>query len=405
MKKLLFLSLISVSTIALVSCDGFEKKIDKDDANEIIEVATEKSEARIKELSKGNVAGFNFNANFNLSAKNSQEYYEELQKNDNQKIVENEISINGNGELKANLDYVNLNQSNLAGSEIYLYGKLSSTEKEQTDVDDICLYLNGKNLYSVYPSDTDSTVNTQTLADEEANSIAEVLALTLKPEELMKYISEISGSVVKPDPNQPIENPYSETMELVEGFFNDTVTAQQLVDHIDEEFFGGEMFTYALEGTEPFIVKTLDRFEDISPANYFDYTKVSNKSGTTLYSKFNYEKWALASKDSLKEVKNELVAEKESLAFYNIVEELIEVYLPKKIQYDFGLSINKEGIISGMSLAFAVAGHGTREDLNLAKDMADEEIKSFSYDISANLSFSFDITSEKVSIDKTYIDL
>lgn len=395
--KAILLSLIAISTFSLSSCVSIEKKVDNKTGRQMYANAKESSSIYISNLSNKDFFSSNINGNSKGSISYQVDYPAE---SEGKADVNKYYDYNGSFKYVANHDIKKIrnNPLDLSGIESYL--------ELNYDIDSSDLITKGK--YINYQYDKAVTTYNQKLEENPIKT-----QYTLNDLEALTYSSTLIYVLDEFDINELMsyvfpEFDFDSYSRLEESFFkfeNKEMNAQEFIDYIDKNVFAQQMFDNAPEGTYECVVKLLENYDNVNPANFFDYTKVEKKDNTILKSKFDYKEWGTSVNETLNKIVKELQAENESFEMITSIQNNIVSNLPDKFNVSYSVSINQNNIINDITFGFNC--HGSLSNLNSSITNNSAELKDakISYDIDVSLDLSFEFLDESVEVPEYKINL
>ena len=230
--------------------------------------------------------------------------------------------------------------------------------------------------------------------------------LTLKEDEIQKYCEEFLYLLDDFNEEEAIQSllpgiddvDYERIKLQYQKFDSGEIDAQEFVDYIDFYVFSRDLFDNTPEGTYECVIKLLENKDEFLPSNFFDYTKVSTKTSTTLNGVFDYKDWGLSIRSALSKIEKELKEENSSFEMISSLQTNILKYLPTQFNFSYSIIFDTNNIITGGSLDFIATGN--IDNFPLAITTAFPKLKSskLEYDIELTFKINCLVSEEKIEI-------
>ncbi len=359
-----FTSILSIALIA--SCDSAEKKIDYQDGNAIVTATKDKTKADLVELSTKDIFGATASASVegkvDLNFKNTilgqtiemgvkANVLAEAEAQTNQDLVGLRKYENGNADISNCESYTKAmvsGQYEVSGIPETTSSTDSSTSSEPTKIELIAeAYQKGATSTTRTTKNGETTTNSSTMEQKEINEYAKSLITFLKD-------TTINDEKTSDLPVEIDLSTFEEAAKKIEAFKNKEITAEELVNYIDQNVFNGELFKNATEKDKQYVIDLVNSYDKYDYTKYVTFTKATTKNQLVLKSSFKYEDW----KTSFTNVCEELSKTYADSAYAKMVNETIIPSLPTTLVFNYSLYISDKGkgAINGADFEFAIKG-------------------------------------------------
>lgn len=359
-----FTSILSITLIA--SCDSAEKKIDYQDGNAIVTATKDKTKADLVELSTKDIFGATASASVegkvDLNFKNTilgqtiemgvkANVLAEAEAQTNQDLAGLRKYENGNADISNCESYTKAmvsGQYEVSGIPEMTSSTDSSTSSEPTKIELIAeAYQKGATSTTRTTKNGETTTNSSTMEQKEINEYAKSLITFLKD-------TTINDEKTSDLPVEIDLSGFEEAVKKIEAFKNKEITAEELVNYIDQNVFNGELFKNATEKDKQYVIDLVNSYDKYDYTKYVTFTKATTKNQLVLKSSFKYEDW----KTSFTNVCEELSKTYTDSTYAKMVNETIIPSLPTTLVFNYSLYISDKGkgAISGADFEFAIKG-------------------------------------------------
>ncbi|MDY2887945.1 MAG: hypothetical protein SOU19_00080 [Candidatus Caccosoma sp.] len=359
-----FTSILSIALIA--SCDSAEKKIDYQDGNAIVTATKDKTKADLVELSNKDIFGATASASVegkvDLNFKNTilgqtiemgvkANVKAEAEAQTNQDLAGLRKYENGNADISNCESYTKAmvsGQYEVSGIPETTSSTDSSTSSEPTKIELIAeAYQKGATSTTRTTKNGETTTNSSTMEQKEINEYAKSFITFLKD-------TTINDEKTSDLPVEIDLSTFEEAAKKIEAFKNKEITAEELVNYIDQNVFNGELFKNATEKDKQYVIDLVNSYDKYDYTKYVTFTKATTKNQLVLKSSFKYEDW----KTSFTNVCEELSKTYADSAYAKMVNETIIPSLPSTFVFNYSLYIadKGKGAISGADFEFVIKG-------------------------------------------------
>ena len=387
--KYLMLSLVIISSFSVASCNNHEKKISPDDGNALLQTARKATNVYFSDLKNKDFISSAINGTSKGKINYTISYPNDIskQKIDNKSEFDIIVDYKANQDIKG----IRSTPANISNSESYLSTKYNINTPEKIDVTTLKVHQSGANL-SVY--------------EQHYEDAPENKKLTLKEDEIQKYCEDFLYLLDDFNEEEAIQNllpgiddvDYERIKLQYQKFDSGEIDAQEFVDYIDFYVFSRDLFDNTPEGTYECVIKLLENKDEFLPSNFFDYTKVSTKTSTTLNGVFDCKDWGLSIRSALSKIEKELKEENSSFEMISSLQTNILKYLPTQFNFSYSIIFDTNNIITGGSLDFIATGN--IDNFPLAITTAFPKLKSskLEYDIELTFKINCLVSEEKIEI-------
>lgn len=359
-----FTSILSIALIA--SCDSAEKKIDYQDGNAIVTATKDKTKADLVELSTKDIFGATASASVegkvDLNFKNTilgqtiemgvkANVLAEAEAQTNQDLAGLRKYENGNADISNCESYTKAmvsGQYEVSGIPETTSSTDSSTSSEPTKIELIAeAYQKGATSTTRTTKNGETTTNSSTMEQKEINEYAKSFITFLKD-------TTINDEKTSDLPVEIDLSTFEEAAKKIEAFKNKEITAEELVNYIDQNVFNGELFKNATEKDKQYVIDLVNSYDKYDYTKYVTFTKATTKNQLVLKSSFKYEDW----KTSFTNVCEELSKTYADSTYAKMVNETIIPSLPTTLVFNYSLYISDKGkgAINGADFEFAIKG-------------------------------------------------
>ena len=362
-----FTSILSITLIA--SCDSAEKKIDYQDGNAIVTATRDKTKADLVELSSKDILGatasasIEGNVDVNFTNKLLGQTIEmgvkanvkaEAEAQTNQDLAGLRKYENGNADISNCESYAKAavsGQYEISGIPGMTFATDATPSTEPTKIELVAeAYQKGTTSTTRTINNGETSTDSSTMEQDEINEYAKSLITFLKD-------TTIDNDATSDLPIDIDTSGVEETVKKLEAFKNKEITAEELVNYIDQNVFNGELFTNATEKDKQYVIDLVNSYDKYDYTKYVTFTKATTKNQLVLKSSFKYEDW----KTSFTNVCDELSKTYADSTYAKMVNETIVPILPDSVVFNYSLYISDKGngAISGADFEFAVKGQAT----------------------------------------------
>lgn len=361
---LAFASILSITLIA--SCDSAEKKIDYQDGNAIVTATRDKTKADLAELSNKDIFGATASAsiegNVDLNFKNTilgqtiemgvkANVKAEAEAQTNQDLAGLRKYENGNADISNCESYAKAaisGQYEVSGIPGMTFATDATPSTEPTKIELVAeAYQKGATSTTRTTNNGETTTDSSTMEQDEINEYAKSLITFLKD-------TTIDNDATSDLPIDVDVSAFEETAKKIEAFKNKEITAEELVNYIDQNVFNGELFANATEKDKQYVIDLVNNYDKYDYTKYVTFTKATTKNQLVLKSSFKYEDW----KTSFTNVCEELSKTYTDSTYAKMVNETIIPSLPTTLVFNYSLYISDKGngAINGADFEFAANG-------------------------------------------------
>jgi hypothetical protein len=375
---------------------GKETRIDNAEGREIARVALENTQNKISQLSEEDYLSFDMAFDFSSSS-----FIKTTTSSLNNEIISTISEKNenrANVSFKSNIDLVGLKaeQAELTNSEVYACASIeSSYEKDYNDetINNISdkeqsieeYYLKGlqevQKTTDIENDEKEESIDYFTYSQEDANDFAKsflsVLDLFSGKESSLPELPNI-GNLPEIDFDSIISN--------YELYKNGELTSQEYLDIVSTALDLSENIPSYINDA---MIYVLENIKEINFDSYLEFSKITERKNVTLCVNLNYTDL----RDVLLQQYNEDIENCEILEVKQALQTLYG-FLPENLTYSQSVSIDKDGYINGSNLDFAISG-AIPEEISSSILLFKNKIE---YDLSFNVGFSFDVSSEKIEV-------
>ena len=359
-----FTSILSITLIA--SCDSAEKKIDYQDGNAIVTATKDKTKADLVELSTKDIFGATASASVkgkvDLNFKNTilgqtiemgvkANVKAEAEAQTNQDLAGLRKYENGNADISNCESYTKAavsGQYEVSGIPGMTLSTGTTTGSEPTKIELVAeAYQKGATSTTRTTKNGETTTDSATMKQDEINEYAKSLITFLKD-------TTINDETTSDLPVEIDLSAFEEAAKKIEAFKNKEITAEELVNYIDQNVFNGELFKNATENDKQYVIDLVNSYDKYDYTKYVTFTKATTKNQLVLKSSFKYEDW----KTSFTNVCDELSKTYADSTYAKMVNETIIPALPSTFVFNYSLYIadKGKGAINGADFEFVVKG-------------------------------------------------
>ena len=273
-----FTSILSITLIA--SCDSAEKKIDYQDGNAIVTATKDKTKADLVELSTKDILGATASASVegkvDLNFKNTilgqtiemgvkANVKAEAEAQTNQDLAGLRKYENGNADISNCESYTKAavsGQYEVSGIPGMTLSTGTTTGSEPTKIELVAeAYQKGATSTTRTTKNGETTTDSATMKQDEINEYAKSLITFLKD-------TTINDETTSDLPVEIDLSAFEEAAKKIEAFKNKEITAEELVNYIDQNVFNGELFKNATENDKQYVIDLVNSYDK------YDYTKL-----------------------------------------------------------------------------------------------------------------------------------